>query len=684
MAQGVVGLTQTQSQRKYRESQQQPQGLAGEVAQDLVQRMLGLVQAVLDAPLDQRQVGPRAAVVLELLEDRRGVELVAQGIGKTTRQLLLALEGAAEQHQADIGDHGEGRAHLRQPLEIAPGAPAEGTRRQVGTAEAIDEGPRQVADKIAHMPGQRAVEALQVVLAGGFDLPHQPGVAANRALAEDDHAAGQDVGALDGDPDRKRLVAAPEVVVRPHADAAATVHIHGIVDHLAHLLGIVILENGGDHRGLFAPIQGRQGQQAPRIHEIGQPAHARQRFLDALKAADRNLELLADTRIGAGGAHRQLARAGTHGRKRDATTGGQGFHQHAPALADHLATADDEIQRDEYIAPPVRPVHEGRVERKMPLADLDTGQVRGHQRAGDAEFFLVAEQVIGVIGLEGDAEHGGHRTQGDISLVPVETQAKHLLPFEIALADHAAVGNGAGVGAGFRRGEGETGDLAAVGQARQVIVALFIGAIVQQQFRGAEGVGHHHRHAHRDAARRNLHHHLGMGRGGEFQPAVALGNDHAEETVLLEEVPHLRRQILAVVGDVPVVDPAAEFLHRPVDEGALFLAETGARHGQQPLPVGVAAEQFRFPAHRARLDGVALGLRHGRQHLAYARDQRFRQVAAAPVRYRQQQHRPQPQPPGEQAPGPGKATGQGEGRQRQRGQQQPVSIRQGITNEGNQ
>ena len=320
----------------------------------------------------------------------------------------------------------------------------------------------------------------------------------------------------------------------------------------------------------------------------------------------------------------------------------------------------------------------------MSLSDLDTGQVRGHQRTGDAELFLVTEQVIGVIGLEGNAEHGSNRAQGDVALVPVETQSKHLLPFEIALANHAAVGNGAGIRAGLRCGEGKTGDLAAIGQARQVIVALFIGAIVQQQLRGAEGVGYHYRHAHRDAARRNLHHHLGVGRGGEFQPAVALGNDHAKEAVPLEEVPHLRRQILAVVGDVPIIDSAAEFLHRPVDEGALFLAETGAWHGQQPLPVGVAAEQFRFPTHRTRLDGVTLGLRHGRQHLAYARDQRFRQVAPAPVRHRQQQHRPQPQPPGKQAPGPGKAAGQGEGRERQRGQQQPVTIRQGITNEGYQ
>ena len=62
-------------------------------------------------------------------------------------------------------------------------------------------------------------------------------MAADRALAEDDQAARQDVRAFDRDRDRHHLVAAREVVLRAEHDALAAVHVHRVVGDLAAELG---------------------------------------------------------------------------------------------------------------------------------------------------------------------------------------------------------------------------------------------------------------------------------------------------------------------------------------------------------------------------------------------------------------------------------------------------------------
>ena len=38
------------------------------------------------------------------------------------------------------------------------------------------------------------------------------------------------------------------------------------------------------------------------------------------------------------------------------------------------------------------------------------------------------------------------------------------------------------------------------------------------------------------------------------EPAMPLGNEHAEEPVVLHELPDLRREVIAIVPDVPVVE----------------------------------------------------------------------------------------------------------------------------------
>ena len=56
--------------------------------------------------------------------------------------------------------------------------------------------------------------------------------------------------------------------------------------------------------------RGARGEHARRIHEGGVPADARQRLLDGLEAADRNLELLADARVRADKTRRVFAGGG--------------------------------------------------------------------------------------------------------------------------------------------------------------------------------------------------------------------------------------------------------------------------------------------------------------------------------------------------------------------------------------
>ena len=84
----------------------------------------------------------------------------------------------------------------------------------------------------------------------------------------------------------------------------------------------------------------------------------------------------------------------------------------------------------------------------MSLADRDSGSVRRNQCAGDAQLFLVAQQAFWIEGLERETEYSCHRAQRDVTLVPVQTQAQHLLTFVLSHTNHAVIGYSAGIGTG--------------------------------------------------------------------------------------------------------------------------------------------------------------------------------------------------------------------------------------------
>ncbi len=146
------------------------------------------------------------------------------------------------------------------------------------------------------------------------------------------------------------------------------------------------------------------------------------------------------------------------------------------------------------------------------------------------------------------------------------------------------------------------------------MVLLFLGAVMQQQFAGAERIRHGHGGRHGRAAARQFHQHAGVRVSGKLEAAVPLRDDHREEAFLLEKVPDFGREVGATVGDVPVVDHAAQFLARAVDERLLFGREPGRLGRQQLVPVRSAGEQLTVPPHGAGFERLSFRVRHRRQH----------------------------------------------------------------------
>ena len=273
----------------------------------------------------------------------------------------------------------------------------------------------------------------------------------------------------------------------------------------------------------------------------------------------------------------------------------------------------------------------------MATADFNTGGVARKQAQGDADVAGIADQAIRVVHAEGQADQRSDRGQGDVALVEGQLDAEHLLAVPLALADDAVVRNGGGVGTGERTGQAEAGHFAAIGQARQVLILLFLGAVMHQQLTRAQRVGHADGRADHRGHRGQLLDHLVVGQRGEAQAAIFLRDDHAEELVLLDEGPQFRRQIRMDVGDFPVVDHRAQLFDRAIEEGLFFGGQLRLGVVEQDVPVRITGEQFALEANRAGFQRDALGLRQRRQHLAEHLHHRAGQQRLADER-QQQRH----------------------------------------------
>ena len=116
-----------------------------------------------------------------------------------------------------------------------------------------------------------------------FHLAHQIWMTTNCTLSEDDHTARQYVRPFHGNTDGNRLVGARNIIRWAHADATTTMDVHGVIDDLAHVLGIITFENCRNDRRFLATVEGAQGQQAPRFHHISHATDVRQRFFDTFE-----------------------------------------------------------------------------------------------------------------------------------------------------------------------------------------------------------------------------------------------------------------------------------------------------------------------------------------------------------------------------------------------------------------
>ncbi len=241
-------------------------------------------------------------------------------------------------------------------------------------------------------------------------------------------------------------------------------HVHGVVDAFTHALGRVILENRGNDRELAPFVEPGAGQPPRRVEGVGVGGKYGQRLLHALEAADLDAELASQSGVGAGCTGRQGGAGRRQRRQGNAAPDGQSAHQHLPALPHLFLAADHRVERQHDVDTAIGPVLEHLHRRQMTPADLHTRRIGRHQRDGDADIFVAAQQPVGILELEGQPHDSGDRTQCDVALVPVETDGQ--LVAALAADQHAGVGHRRSVRSGFRAGQRETGNLAPIGQAR--------------------------------------------------------------------------------------------------------------------------------------------------------------------------------------------------------------------------
>ncbi len=582
------------AERQHEETQHPGHRTHREIPQDFVEARFDGREARFHAPFDQWPIGELTALVLPALEHGGEEIKLGQNVAETRRHHLLPFEPAAERQERHVDGEREGRRVAAERLVVAPHVARVGGRRKLAAGPRAHEGAERVGDAVPDMAPERLVELREPLPAVGIlerrDLLEQVGMAADRALAELDEAAGDDVGALDRDADRHRTIAAAEIVERAFLDGLAAVDVHGVVGDHAQPLGRLLLHDGGDHRGLVTVVDGGAGEPARRVDQIGGGGHAPEPFLNGLELADRHVELLADARIGSGRVRGEGGAGGGERRQRDAASGRERAHQHLPTFADLRNAADHIVDRDEHVPAPGRTVLERVEGRQVTTPDLDAGEIGRHQRYRDADVVLIADQVIGIVQLEGKTEHGRDRPERDVTLVPVELDAENLAAFPGATAHHAGIDHRCGIRARLRTGEAEAGNLFRRRKPRQPVVLLRLGAELMQQLARSERVRHHGGDGRADRARRELADDLRMGVGGETEATVLLRDDHREELVRLEEVPDLGRQVEQFPIDLPIVHHVAELFDRAVEERLLLLREDRVREGEELLPIGIAGE----------------------------------------------------------------------------------------------
>ena len=459
------------------------------------------------------------------------------------------------------------------------------------------------------MSEEGAIERGEIPSRDRAHLLLDEGVAADRPLPVNNERAREDVRPFDGDPDRDRSVGRREDVPRTAADGRARLNVHRVVHDGAHAFGQVPLHDRRDDGRLLLRVDRAERELARGVHHVGLPPDPRERLFDPLEAPDRETELLPHARVVARGARRQLRCTDREGGEGDAAARGQAVHEHPPSFAGHRGAADDEIERREHVLSVGGTVLERHAERIVALPDPDSGQVRGKESARDSQILASSQQAIGIVEPKGETEDRGDRGERDVPLAPVKAHAEDLAPFVGSAADDSRALERRGVAARLGLGEGEARNLVSRSESRQIVTLLRVGPVPEEQLGGPERVGHHRGDGRRDAPAGELRDHRRMRRGRKAEAAELFRNDHAEEPLLLEELPRLRRQV-ASADHVPILDHRAELVDRTVEKRSLPLGQRlGAKIEQLPPP-RAPREELCLPPDGARFKRDPLGLAH--------------------------------------------------------------------------
>src|SRR5262249_48327395 len=155
---------------------------------DLVEARLDGGEALLHAPLHQREVGLLPPLLLPALEHGGHEIELGENVAEARRDHLLALEPAAERQQRQIDrKRKSGRIAPERGVEAAHGSGV-GRGREQPTGPGPAPRAKSVGEAVTHMAPERAVELLEAAFAVGiFERAHlleQIRMAADRALTE--------------------------------------------------------------------------------------------------------------------------------------------------------------------------------------------------------------------------------------------------------------------------------------------------------------------------------------------------------------------------------------------------------------------------------------------------------------------------------------------------------------------
>ena len=115
----------------------------------------------------------------------------------------------------------------------------------------------------------------------------------------------------------------------------------------------------------------------------------------------------------------------------------------------------------------------------MSAPDRDAGRVGRNQRRRNTVFLPVADQVVRVIEFESKAKDRRDGRERNVSLIPVKPDARDLLAVPLAFADDPTVDKCSSVRSCLWRRQRKTGNLVGRGKPGQIVLFLFLGAIVQ-------------------------------------------------------------------------------------------------------------------------------------------------------------------------------------------------------------